>query len=61
MSSNSKSDFGLSNHLCPTIFHIFEKDTSTFNKKDTVGILYSWGLNNNGQLGSILQVKLYKK
>lgn len=53
MSNNSKCD--INHHQC-AIFHIFEKDSSTFNKKDTVGILYSWGLNNNGQLGNILLV-----
>ena len=40
------------------IVQIFEKDSSTFSKRDSVGIAYVWGQNTEGQLGICLDSKL---
>jgi len=34
------------------LVQIFEKDASTVNKKDLNGVIYSWGQNTDGQVGS---------
>ena len=34
-----------------TIVHIFERDSSTFAKKEIIGGVYVWGRNSDGQLG----------
>ncbi|KRX08322.1 Regulator of chromosome condensation 1/beta-lactamase-inhibitor protein II [Pseudocohnilembus persalinus] len=38
-----------------SIVQIFERDLSTYSKKEIQGVVYSWGFNNAGQIGSILQ------
>ena len=36
------------------IVYIFEKDSSSYSKKDIRGVAYIWGQNNEGQLGCII-------
>lgn len=36
------------------LVQIFEKDSSTFSKKETLGIAFIWGQNTEGQLGSVI-------
>ncbi|EGR28585.1 regulator of chromosome condensation, putative [Ichthyophthirius multifiliis] len=39
------------------IVQILEKDSSTFSKKDAIGVLYSWGQNTEGQMGNVYDPK----
>ena len=50
---NSKKNKG-ANHS-GNLAQILEKDISTFNKKETSGIAFSWGQNVEGQLGVIYE------
>lgn len=34
---------------------LFERDDSTFSKRDALGVAYSWGYNNGGQLACLLE------